>query len=80
LNAFGEVLRLADEVCILPIFAAREENLWGVKEEELAQRANATYVKTAAQAKRFLQKRAQENDVILLLGAGDFCGLCELIQ
>lgn len=80
LNAFGEVLRLADEVCILPIFAAREENLWGVKEEELAQKANATYVKTAAQAKRFLQKHAQENDVILLLGAGDFCGLCELIQ
>ncbi len=80
LDAFSKVLQSADSVGVLPIFAAREENLQGVKAEDLAKKAGGVFLENALQAKAFLQANARENDVILLLGAGDFCGLCELLK
>jgi UDP-N-acetylmuramate--alanine ligase len=73
---FVTALALADSVYLLPIYAAREENTFGVSSEQLAEALS----KRGTPAKVFLTKEGvvvevKENtkvgDVILVMGAGD---------
>lgn len=73
---FVSALALADLVYLLPIYAAREENTFGVSSEQLAEALS----KKGVPAKVFLTKEAvalevKENtkagDVVLVMGAGD---------
>ncbi len=76
---FARVLANADVLCLLPIFSARETNIYGVNEQELAQKANGRYFPSAQMLAQTLQSEVQENDTVLLVGAGDFDGLSNLI-
>ncbi len=73
---FVTALAKADQVFLLPIYAAREENLSGVSSEQLAE----AILKTGIPAKVFLTKEAvtlavKENTtaggVVIVMGAGD---------
>ncbi len=76
---FVRVLASADVLCLLPTFSAREVNIYGVNEQALAQKANGRYFPSAQILAQTLQSEVEENDMVLLVGAGDFDGLSNLI-
>jgi len=66
----------ADEVFLLPIYAAREENEWGVSSRELAVKTleyvpQVTYVESHEVVLAQLQTKLDANTVIFIMGAGD---------
>ncbi len=73
-SEFAESFGKADKVYVLPIYAAREEEIPGVNNEFLAERINA--VSKNAEAKTFfdikpeLEKESGTGDLIIGLGAG----------
>jgi UDP-N-acetylmuramate--alanine ligase len=73
---FAKALGLADSVILLPIYAAREENLSGVTSRELSVKAleytpDAQYCKTFDDAEKILKKKLTAEDVVVVMGAGD---------
>ncbi len=72
---FARALGLADEVLIMPIYAAREENTTGVTSRELAVKAlefnnNVRYVDSADAAEQDLRLIITDQDVLVVMGAG----------
>ncbi len=72
---FARAFAHADRVLLLPIYAAREENTWGVTSRELAVKAleynpNVTAVQSLAEAEADLRASVKEGDVVLIMGAG----------
>ena len=74
-GAFVQALGLADEVAILPTFAAREKPILGGGAQDLfaAIRAHkpAHFFETHEAARKFIQNAGEK--IVLVLGAGDFC-------
>ncbi len=75
-DEFAAALAMADEVIVAPIYAAREENIYGVSEALLSQAlcrrgipsSHATsFEETAA----LLQRVVRCEDTVLVMGAGD---------
>lgn len=67
-HAFGA----ADEVFFLDIYAAREQNTFGVSSEQLAERIpQAHYAPDREALLRELQTSAREGDLLVIMGAGD---------
>lgn len=85
-DEFAKAVGLADQVIFLPIYAAREENISGVSSRELAVKSleyisESSYKETISQAAAELRKTLTENDVLVVMGAGDVTELAkELIQ
>ncbi len=76
---FAEVLSLADEVYLLPIYPAREEPIAGVSSKMIAENISSARVKSL-QKERLLEELAKEStDVVISLGAGDIDKLCPAI-
>ena len=70
-NEFAQAFDGADEVIFTDVFAAREENIYGVSVEKLAQRTkNGRYISTFFDIVNYLYERAEEGVLILTLGAG----------
>ncbi len=74
---FATVLATADEVLLLPIYAAREENTWGVTSEQLAEAINkqgtkAVVYETAPACALAIKESLsyEESAVVLVIGAG----------
>lgn len=75
-DGFISALTLADHVLILPIYAARETDTRGVSGEKMAlalkaRGVNADNVDTFAAAADFLRASTRENDMVIVMGAGD---------
>ena len=75
---FSEALAKADEVLLLPIYAAREENVSGVSSEKLAMAINelgikASVVQNPEEAINFIKNKIyQDKDgAVVTMGAGD---------
>jgi UDP-N-acetylmuramate--alanine ligase len=73
---FVTALATADQVYLLPIYAAREENLSGVSSEQLAEAINqkgtpAKIYFTQEAAVLEIKENAPAGGVVLVLGAGD---------
>lgn len=75
---FAEALAKADEVILLPIYAAREENISGVSSEKLAVAIDelgttASVVKNPEEAVDFIKNKIYQNEggVVVTMGAGD---------
>ncbi len=68
---FKELLSLPAACGVLPIYAAREKNVFGVSAEKLAKDSGAVFLPSFASAAMFLRENAKENSVLLLVGAGD---------
>lgn len=77
---FAKVTALADQFYFLPIYAAREENTFGVSVKELAVRAlefnpHTSYVPTYEAMIDTLKQTVTDKDVIVFLGAGNITKL-----
>jgi UDP-N-acetylmuramate--alanine ligase len=69
---FARAFDGADKVLVLDVYGAGEDNVTGVKAEDLAhQIPNATYVGDFAGAKEALDELVGPDDLVLLMGAGD---------
>ena len=83
---FAKAFAHADRVLLLPIYAAREDNPSGVSSRELAVKAlefnkNVLYVPSYDDAIETLKDATKQNDVIVVLGAGNITKLAaELVS
>lgn len=65
-------LKTADVVVLAEIYAARERNTVGISSKDIARQIQgSTYCETLPEVTAYLEKIAQEGDVILTVGAGD---------
>lgn len=70
----------ADRSLILPIYAAREENASGVSSEQLAGKAPySRAMRSFEEAFEYIVKETGEEDVVLVMGAGDIYQLSEAL-
>ena len=81
-DEFAKAFSYADEVLVLPIYAAREENKSGVSSRELAVKAleynhNVFYMPTYEAVIATLKDTTTKEDVIIILGAGPITRLAD---
>lgn len=77
---FVVVLKTADSVVLVPIYAAREENVSGVSSEQLAEAiAGAEYFHTLEAAALAVKEKVDKDDVVLVLGAGDVTKITNIL-
>lgn len=74
-NDFARALATADRVILLPIFAAREENKWGVSSRELAVKTleytrNVRFATSKEEVEHELRQTLTDHDVVIAMGAG----------
>lgn len=75
-DGFVAELAKAEHVVLLPIYAAREENVSGVSSEQIVARitgagGDAVSLSRIDEAVRYVQERAGEHMVVVVMGAGD---------
>lgn len=71
-DAFCSAFDACDEVIFADIYAAREDNTYGVSSEQLANRIpHAKYDPDFAHILAYLQKSAADGDMLVIMGAGD---------
>ena len=75
---------VADEIFVLPTYSARENKIEGCDGIDLAaalqkQGKRATFAHDRQNLAQLLQKNANANDVILLVGAGDVNKMVDLL-
>ena len=72
LDGFAESLSIADRVLVCDIYAAREENIYGVTPEKLAELIDgARAVHGFDEPAQILKSELREGDVAIIMGAGD---------
>jgi len=81
---FAKALGQADEVIILPIYAAREENASGVSSRELAVKTletnqNVQYIDTSEAATQYVQTVANPQTVVVVMGAGSVTQIAQAL-
>lgn len=82
---FVSALATADAVLILPIYAAREENVYGVTAEGMVEAVAATgvqavYAPSLAEAEAQVRRMADENTVIITIGAGEVTKVASMLM
>lgn len=77
-RAFGD----ADCVMLVDIYAAREENIYGVTSKTLADRIGdgATYCGSFEATAEAIMQEAREGDLVLVMGAGDVFRVFDLLE
>lgn len=81
---FADVLAKFDNIIISDIYPAREENIWGVKEETLVnlikeKNKNVIHIPTYSEITKYLKDNVKENDLILTIGAGPINKVAKLL-
>jgi len=81
---FVESLSQADRVLMLPIYAAREENTYGVTAEQLVEKIKehnieAEHFYTLAAAAQAVKDSVSKDDVVIVMGAGDVTNIAKLL-
>ncbi|MBI2887681.1 MAG: UDP-N-acetylmuramate--L-alanine ligase [Chloroflexi bacterium] len=74
MDLYVDAFQDADTLCITEVYAAREDNLWGVSGGDLAQAIRhhqVTFTPTLEEATSHLMGVLRHGDVLLVLGAGD---------
>jgi len=84
LGDFVKALAKADSVYMLPIYAAREENTYGVTSEQLADKLTKLGVKaevfqTHGGVVEAVRERTPQGGVVLVMGAGDVTVVADLL-
>ena len=75
LNDFANSLLNYDHIIVLDIYAAREQNIYGISSKDLVDKIitlgkKANYIPDFNNCVSFLKSNVKENDIILTLGAG----------
>lgn len=84
LNDFASSFAEADQVIIVPIYAAREQNTYGITSQDLAAAAsqyhpNVHYAANFEQAAELVLQAIQPGDVVITMGAGNVDQVAELL-
>ena len=75
LKEFADVLSNFDNIIIAPIYPAREENIWNVKESDLVdlikeKNPNVIYLDSFDKIEKHIKEKVSENDLVITIGAG----------
>lgn len=69
---FVEELKKPDVLVLAEIYAAREQNTWGISSADLANQIPSAYFReTLPGVTQFLKEIVKEGDIVLTVGAGD---------
>ena len=76
IDDFVKSLVKFDHIIVIDIYAAREENIYGVKPEDIVEKLvslgkDARYISDYDEIKSYLKDRVKEGDLIITLGAGN---------
>ena len=76
LKEFAGALMLCDEVLVADVYAAREQDVYGVSAEDLAKRinqigGNAVYLGDFEKIKNYAKENLSPGDVLITMGAGN---------
>ena len=76
LDDFAEVLSMADVIVLADIFAAREQNTFGVSSKDILERLTAKgkdahYFTSFEEIEKFLLKNCMNGDLLITMGAGN---------
>ena len=72
LPEFVEALKLCDKAILADIYAAREQNTYGISSKEIADKLDGgEYYDSFEKIEARLKEIAQPNDLILTMGAGN---------
>ncbi|MBQ9760844.1 MAG: UDP-N-acetylmuramate--L-alanine ligase, partial [Clostridia bacterium] len=68
-----EAFSAADRVFFADIYAAREQNIYGVSSAQLAERIGerASYCDSFRSLAKTITEEAREGDLVIIMGAGD---------
>lgn len=83
-NDFVDVLSKADRVLMLPIYAAREENTFGVSAEQLVDRIKENNIEadnfyTLEAVAQQIKDSVSKDDVVIVMGAGDVTKVSKIL-
>lgn len=75
LNEFADVLKNFDNIIIAKIYAAREDNIYGISEDMLVdlirkENKNVQYIEHFEDIEKYILENVQDNDLIISIGAG----------
>ncbi|MFN3598647.1 MAG: UDP-N-acetylmuramate--L-alanine ligase [Aquificaceae bacterium] len=76
-DEFVSALKEADICLLTDVYPAGEENTYGVRAQELSQRANCTFCPTKEDLFEILENTVEEDMVLLFMGAGNISKWCE---
>jgi UDP-N-acetylmuramate--alanine ligase len=76
-SEFISALKGAHRLIIAPIYAAREENIYGISSESLALDSHGEYIEDFNKIKEEILK--SKNDAVVIMGAGDIIKLKNLL-
>lgn len=81
LREFAESFADADRVFMVDIYAAREQNVYGVSSELLAEMIGekACYCGGFAETAAAIRREAKEGDLVIVMGAGDIFHVFDLL-
>lgn len=84
LDQFVGALSKSDEVIMLPIYAAREENVYGVTATQLVERINtlstpARYFDDFDEVVNLLRNEVDSNSVVIVMGAGEVTKIASML-
>ena len=84
LKDFAKALVNFDHIIITDIYAAREINTYGIKEEDLIEELkklgkDSIHISDHNEIVNYLKKRVKDNDIILTLGAGNVTKIATLL-
>ena len=82
LDDFADVLSMADVVVLADIFAAREQNTYGVSSKDILSRLKAKgteayYFPSFEEIEKFLLKNCVNGDLLITMGAGNIVEIGE---
>jgi UDP-N-acetylmuramate--alanine ligase len=79
-KGFGEVLSLADEVILLPVYPAREEPIPGVQSEMILKKMRAMNKKVLNKEELITEIKNRMPSLLIIAGAGDIDTMVEPIK
>ena len=79
LNEFAGAFTLADKICVLPIYAAREKDDGTISSHDLVEEMdNSIYMENFDEVKNYIDKNCHSGSIVLTIGAGDVYKIHEL--
>jgi UDP-N-acetylmuramate--alanine ligase len=79
LGDFAVALKLADKAILMEIYAAREDNVYGISSRDLAALIpEAEFCETLPEVKARLSELARPGDLVMTIGAGDITKVWDL--
>lgn len=72
-------LSLADKIYLTPIVASREENIWGVSSEQIAEKLGGEVIDDYELLAEKMINDANKGDIIITMGAGDIYKAAHII-